>query len=66
MQDGRSPTVVGREEPYRRPPANILRRQPVDNHPKKEDQHRIEHPPFGRSQTYHKEIQGDWQGTVMF
>ena len=50
--------VFGREEPHRRPPANILRRQPVDNHPKKEDQHRIEHPPFGRSQAYHREVQG--------
>ena len=31
----------------------------LDNHPKKEDQqHRIEHPPFGRSQAYHREVQG--------
>jgi len=58
--------VFGREEPHRRPPANILRRQPVDNHPKKEDQHRIEHPPFGRSQAYHREVQGAGKGRSCF
>ena len=58
--------VFGREEPHRRPPANILRRQPVDNHPKKEDQHRIEHPSFGRSQAYHREIQGTGSGRSCF
>ena len=58
--------VLGRKEPHRRPPANILRRQPVDNHPKKEDEHRIEHPPFGRSQAYHGEIQGTGSGRSCF
>ena len=58
--------VFGREEPHRRPPANILRRQPVDNHPKKEDQHRIKHPPFGRSQAYHRKVQGAGKGRSCF
>ena len=58
--------VFRREEPHRRPPANILRRQPLDNHPKKEDQHRIEHPSFGRSQAYHREIQGTGKGRSCF
>ena len=42
------------EEPHRRPPANILRRQPMDHHPTEENQHRIEYPSFGRSQTHHR------------
>lgn len=58
--------VFGREEPHRRPPANILRWQPLDNHPKKEDQHRIEHPSFGRSQVYHREVQGAGKGRSCF
>ena len=54
------------EEPHHRPPANILRRQSLDNHPKKEDQHRIEHPSFGRSQTYHRKVQGTGSGRSRF
>ena len=38
----------------------------MDNHPKKEDQHRIEHPPFGRSQTYHRKVQGAGKGRSCF
>ena len=38
----------------------------MDNHPKKEDQHRIEHPSFGRFQTYHGEIQGTGKGRSCF
>ena len=35
-------------------------------HPKKENQHRIEHPSFGRSKTYHREIQGAGKGRSCF
>ena len=38
----------------------------MDNHPTEENQHRIEHPPFRRSQTYHREIQGAGSGRSCF
>ena len=38
----------------------------MDNHPTEENQHRIEYPSVGRSQTYHREIQGTCKGRSCF
>jgi len=38
----------------------------MDNHPTEENQYRIEYPSFGRSQAYHREIQGTCKGRSCF
>lgn len=54
------------EEPHHRPPANLLRRQPMDYHPTEEDEYRIEHPSVGRSAKDNREVQGNDTGRACF
>ena len=54
--------IRGREGADDRPAPDLLRRQPLDHHPPAQDEHRVQHPPAGRSQAHHREVQGAVQG----